>query len=104
MAWDNVEWTPDSKTLWSTDLKCFVLEEDDHMDACEDSDSDWDPNDDSECSSSEDDDNSEGHFEEDVGWLHASHCTSTWDVSVSGCVTSTRQRFQHVPVDMIDLT
>jgi hypothetical protein len=55
MAWDNIEWTPDSKTLWSTDLKCFVFEQDDNMDASEDSDSDWDPNNESECISSEDD-------------------------------------------------
>ncbi len=104
MAWDNVEWTPDSKTLWSTDLNYFVFEHEDNMDASEDSDSDWNPNNESKCISSEDDDYDDGNFGEDVGWLHASNCTSTWDVSVSGCLTSTRQRYQHVPVDMIDLT
>ena len=110
MAWDCVSWTLDSITTWSEQFQCFVYEDDQSIDECYDSDSEWDASKDLASAASEATDESDDeeayidNFDEDYGWMKTSDIIATWDINESGACTSKRLRFQNRPVQLLDLT
>jgi hypothetical protein len=112
MAWDCVSWTVDSKTTWSQSFQCYVYEDDENINVCYESDSDWEASKyldwlaQGETGESESDEEAyyADNFSEDLGWMKLSDIIPTWDVNESGAITSKRLRFQNHPVQVIDLT
>ena len=104
LAWDNVDWTPECKVVWSNDLHCYVYEDDQRMETSEDGDSDWDPMDEAYSDDSDDDYIDAWNYDEDLGFVQHSQCSTTRDSTITGRLRSTRICYQNVPVDVVDLT
>jgi hypothetical protein len=104
LAWDNVDWTPECKVVWSNDLHCYVYEDDQRMETSEDGDSDWDPMDEAYSDDSDDDYIDAWNYDEDLGFLQHPQCSTTRDSTITGRLRSTRICYQNVPVEVVDLT
>jgi hypothetical protein len=112
MAWDCVSWTVDSKTTWSQAFQCYIYEDDESIDVCYESDSDWEASKDLEWvargetgeSKRDEEASYADNFTEDFGWMKMSDIIATWDRNEYGALTSKRLRFQNRPVQLIDLT
>ena len=105
-AWDKVDWTPNSRTKWNVDTKCYVYE-DIEQTACDiESDSDWEQDtklpdiERQQEEDEEDDDFIICDFEEDFSWMESNDSIETWDISYDGVRKSARTKFQTLPVQV----
>ena len=101
LAWDIVEWTTDSKTMWDAQTDCYVYKEEALTTNCiNELDTDWEviPSL-HDLEVQEDDDDCIGDdYVEDVSWMSMTETTETWTICDTGAKNSTRIRYQSRPV------
>ena len=101
LAWDAVEWTPDSKTIWNSHTDCYeYTDEARSTNFINEPDMDWEVMTEvHELEEQEADDDLFGeNFHEDVSWMCMNDAIETWTISETGAKTSTRCRYQSKPV------
>jgi hypothetical protein len=98
-AWDLVDWTPDSKTVWDSLRDCYVYKDDVGTVHCVDLDTDWEviTIDNAKQLEEDDDDFCLEDFTEDVSWMASNVTVESWSITEAGLKTSTRIRFKNRP-------
>lgn len=112
LAWDTVQWTTDSKTMWNTSQQCYEFNYDVVIDCTYDSDTEWVPVivldgvevELSDASDSDEDEAVWGNLTEDYSWMVNTELMYTWTVTEAGSKYSKRTRYQNRPVLPIDLS
>ena len=98
-AWDLVDWTPDSKTVWDSVRDCYVYKDDVGTVHCVDLDTDWEVMtiDNAMQLEEDEDDFCLEDFTEDVSWMASNVTVESWSITEAGLKTSTRIRFKNRP-------
>ena len=99
MAWDLVDWTPDSKTGWNPLHDCYEFTVDVCTEGCIELDTDWEvmtPENDLQVQE-DDDDFFVEDYTEDVSWMGSTEMLESWSITDTGHKTSTRIRFKNRP-------
>ena len=100
LAWDIVDWTPDSKTGWNPLNDCYESTVDVCTEGCIELDTDWEvmtPENDLQVQE-DDDDLCLEDYTEDVSWMGSTEMLESWSITDTGHRTSTRIRYQNRPV------